>query len=141
MNEIHLPFKHLVRVYYEDTDVGQVVYHANYIKYMERARTEWLRSLSVDQSILIEQNIAFAVVNIGIDYIKPARFNDELVVSSDVVKVGRASIVFEQEIRLQSNPESLLCKAIVKVACVSMPEIKSRALPQELLQILRGRKQ
>ena len=136
-----LPYQHQVRVYYEDTDIGQVVYHANYIKYLERGRTEWLRALGVDQSILIEQNAAFAVVNINIDYLKPARFNDALIVETDVLKTGKASLVFKQEIRLQSDSNCLLCKATVKVACVTMPEIKSRALPQELINILKGERQ
>ena len=76
-----------IRVYYEDTDAGGVVYHANYLKFMERARSEWLRSLGIEQDELREQNgVIFAILSAQVDYLLPAKFNDELLVSSEVIK-------------------------------------------------------
>ncbi len=90
-----------VRVYYEDTDSGGVVYYANYLKFMERARTEWLRQLGFEQDELLEkEGILFAVRRVSVDYLRPARFNDELLVSASISKQGRASLTFQQEIRM-----------------------------------------
>ncbi len=86
-----------VRVYYEDTDSGGVVYYANYLKFMERARTEWLRGRGFEQDALLhEQRLMFAVRSLTVDYHRPARFNDLLLVRSAVVQAGGASLVFEQ---------------------------------------------
>jgi len=141
----NLPHNFQVRVYYEDTDLGQVVYHANYIKYFERARTEWLRSIGLDQQILIEQNLAFAVVTINNRYLKPARFNDLLDVKTDVKRFGRASMTFEQHIYLKNNSETLscavgtlLCCAEIKVACIKLDSFTSTALPEILIQQIHG---
>ena len=83
-----LSFKWLVRIYFEDTDSGGVVYHANYLKFMERARTEWLRSIKLDQATLKKKDkIMFVVAKVDIDYKKPARFNDELEVETIVNKI------------------------------------------------------
>ena len=128
MTEFSLP----IRVYYEDTDVAGVVYHANYLKFMERARTEWLRELGQDQKLLIEQDIAFAVVNANISYIKPARFNDALIVTSKVTGQGRASMSFEQKVVLEKNPSQILSTASIKVACVTLSNMKPRSLPDVL---------
>ena len=88
-------FQITVRVYYEDTDAGGVVYHANYLNYMERARSEWLRNLGYEQDVLIEQEqLIFAVKKMTIDFISPARFNDLLTVSAEVSKLSGASINF-----------------------------------------------
>ena len=86
-----------VRVYYEDTDAGGVVYYANYLKFMERARTEWLRTRGFEQDVLIkEQDLVFAVRSLSIDYLRPARLDDLLQVRVTVSELRRASIVFEQ---------------------------------------------
>ncbi len=135
------PFHYQIRVYYEDTDLGGVVYHANYIKFFERARTEWLRAMGIEQDILIEQNLAFAVVNIKCDFHQPARFNDLLEVNTQVSDLGRASMTFSQDLYLQNNPESLLCRAVIKVACIKLDSFKSTALPALLLQQLKQDKQ
>jgi len=88
-----------VRVYYEDTDNGGVVYYANYLKFMERARTEWLRSLGLEQDRLInEQGIIFAVRSVQVDYLKPALFNQLLSVSAEIIATGKASLTFKQEV-------------------------------------------
>ena len=88
-----LSFKWLVRIYFEDTDSGGVVYHANYLKFMERARTEWLRSIKLDQATLKKKDkIMFVVAKVDIDYKKPARFNDELEVETIVNKIGASKV-------------------------------------------------
>jgi len=88
-----------VRVYYEDTDAGGVVYHSNYISFFERARTEWLRSLGYELDVLsAEQHVVFVVKALNCDYLRPALFNDELFVSAEILKLGNTSITFEQKI-------------------------------------------
>src|SRR5580698_5671702 len=94
------PFSWSVRVYYEDTDLGGVVYHANYLRFMERARTEWLRSLGFEQDVLRNHHsVQFVVVDAAVRFRRPARFNDELTVSVAVVKQTAASLSFHQEVR------------------------------------------
>lgn len=126
-----------VRVYYEDTDIAGVVFYANYLKYYERGRTEMVRAWGLDQRVLIEQGLAFAVAHINADYIKPARFNDALEVVSEVVRVGRASIVFDQFIR-HAGTDIIVNKALVKVACVTVKDMKPAPLPEELLKELQA---
>lgn len=130
MNEFVWP----VRVYYEDTDSGGVVYHSNYLNFMERARTEWLRSLQLEQDDLInEYSIIFVVRSLSIDYLKPALFNDALYVKSKIKKLSRASLIFEQQIVKQSeenNEQQLLTQGIVKIACLSVIKKRPEAIPQ-----------
>lgn len=105
-----------VRVYYEDTDSGGVVYYANYLRFMERARTEWLRSLGFEQDeLLARESVLFAVRSAQVDYIKPARFNDLLMVRTSLRRRGRASLTFNQNIHRESD-DVLVCAAIVKIA-------------------------
>ncbi len=121
-----------VRVYYEDTDAGGVVYHANYLCFLERARTEWLRSLGVEQDLLRQRDsILFVVRNIDIAYLKPAQFNDELQVTASVAQMGRASFEFDQTI-VRCDGTALLCRAKVKVACVDAHSFKPCAIPNYL---------
>jgi acyl-CoA thioester hydrolase len=123
-----------VRVYYEDTDCGGVVYYANYLRFMERARTEWLRSLGVEQDRLKEQEgILFAVRHVTLDYLKPARFNDHLEVISRVTEHGRASLTFEQTItRLDGETRTELCCGQVKVACLTADSFRPCPIPEYL---------
>ena len=123
-----------VRVYYEDTDVAGIVYHANYLRFFERGRTEWLRELGIDQTILIEQGLAFAVTKINIDYLKPARFNDLLEVVTEIQSSKRASLMFKQTIRDKQRPNLIYSKAEVKAACIDMKSLKPKALPKQLLE-------
>jgi len=126
-----------VRVYYEDTDLGGVVYHANYLRYLERARTEWLRSLGFEQDALRHRHqLQFVVVEAQIKYLRPARFNDELFVSAEVTEKGRASLVFRQDIRLADAARSQVCSAEVRVACIDSVTFKPAALPREILKEL-----
>ena len=125
-----------VRVYYEDTDSGGVVYYANYLKFMERARTEWLRSLGFEQDELIEKNsVIFAVRSVQVDYLAPARFNEQLMVTSSIIETGRASLVFEQIITIKDN-EQILCKGLVKIASLNTQTFKPCAMPTQLLEEL-----
>jgi len=123
-----------VRVYYEDTDVAGIVYYANYLRFLERGRTEWLRGLGVDQSILIDDGLAFAVTELTIKYIKAARFNDELEVVTEVEPAGRASMMFKQHIRNKQQPDYIYCRAEVKAACIDMKSLKPKALPKQLVK-------
>ena len=123
-----------IRVYYEDTDAGGVVYHTNYIKFMERARTEWLRSLGFEQDELRDNHgVIFAVRSVQADYNLPAKFNDELMVSSKVIKFGKASITLEQEVKRKN---SVLCKGIIKVATLDNKSFRPKAMPETLYEQL-----
>lgn len=123
-----------IRVYYEDTDAGGVVYHTNYIKFMERARTEWLRDLGVEQDELRDEHgVIFAVRSVQVDYFSPAKFNDELTISSRVIQFGKASISIEQEV---IRKENVLCKGIVKVATLDGTSFKPKAMPKHLYEKL-----
>jgi len=125
-----------IRIYYEDTDSGGVVYYANYLKFMERARTEWLRSFSIQQDDLRERfGIIFAVRQVQIDYLLPAKFNDELVVIVKVNKKGKASITFEQTVMRGTE---LLVKANIKIACLDVNLFKPLPIPAEILEKLTG---
>jgi len=129
-----ISFNWPVRVYYEDTDSGGVVYYANYLKFMERARTEWLRSYSIEQNILRDQfGVIFAVSQVQIDYCLPAKFNDELVVTAKVSKKGKASIIFEQTV-LRKN--AVLATAKIKIACLDVNLFKPVPIPKEILDKL-----
>jgi len=124
-----------VRVYYEDTDAGGVVYYANYLKFMERARTEWLRTRGLGQDVLFkEQDLVFAVRSLSIDYIRPARLDDLLQVRVTVSKLRRASIVFEQTINRVHNSESedILTIGQVKVVSLAAASFKPKPIPLAL---------
>ena len=126
-----------IRIYYEDTDAGGVVYHTNYIKFMERARTEWLRNLGFEQDeLLVKEGVIFAVLSVQADFYLPAKFNDELTVSSKVIKKGKASITIEQEVIRKNQDENkkddLLCKGIVKVATLDGINFKPVVMPEIL---------
>jgi len=122
------------RVYFEDTDAGGVVYHANYLKFYERARTEYLRSLGFEQDDLLSKNIVFVVRNITIDFIKAARFNEILLVESSIATLKKASLVFKQEIFSKQSGQSILVnKALVKVVCVRADTFKPAAIPANII--------
>jgi len=121
-----------VRVYYEDTDAGGVVYHACYLKYLERARTEWLRSLGFEQDRLArEQRVLFAVRRVTIDYLKPAVFNELLTVNAKIAEVRKASLLFEQSITNQQKV--VLCRAEIRIACLDSDTLKPVSIPESIL--------
>ena len=123
--------RHQVRVYYEDTDAGGIMYYANYLKFMERARTEWLRSLGFEQDTLMEQSVAFVVKRVEMHNYAPARFNELLSIDSQVVELKGASMTFKQTIK--NKQETILVTAEVLVACVNLDSMKPRRLPRTLL--------
>ncbi len=133
-----------VRVYYEDTDSGGVVYYANYLKFMERARTELLRSMGYQQDQLQQElGIIFAVHSASIKYKKPARFNDELNVVTSISSLGKASISFKQSIYLQSTRNAngsndaitgLLSEAEIKIACLNAKKFTAQSIPASIIK-------
>lgn len=128
-------FKWPVRVYYEDTDAGGVVYYANYLRFMERARTEWLRALGFEQDVLREQGLLFAVKHVDIDYHRPARFNQSLEVWSMITKMSRVSMTFKQRVMHELD---CLTEASVKVVCLDGVAFKPRAIPETMREGLQG---
>ena len=123
-----------VRVYYEDTDGGGVVYHANYLKFMERARTEWLRHLGFEQTELKTLfAILFVVRKLEIQYKKPACFNDTLSVVSTLAKVQRCLFTFEQTIK---RDDEILTKAVVEVVCVDAEAFSPASIPESIRNVI-----
>lgn len=143
-----------VRVYYEDTDNGGVVYYANYLKFMERVRTEWLRSLGVEQDELMARDgVIFAVRSVAVDYLQPARFNDLLLVTAAIGEQGRASMVFTQCVvrasaashngpagpvakkdyeELIGDKATMLCTGQIRIACLDSNTMRPRSIPSYL---------
>jgi 4-hydroxybenzoyl-CoA thioesterase/acyl-CoA thioester hydrolase len=115
-----------VRVYIEDTDAGGIVYYVNYLKFVERSRTELLRSLGYGKTAILEEGLLLVVHSVEAQYLAPARLDDELMVSTVVSKVARSYVVFEQEVRRQGQ---VLCRVTAKVACVN-DSMKPTALPE-----------
>ena len=122
-----------VRIYYEDTDLGGVVYYANYLKYLERARSEWLRHVGISQRRLLEdERLLFAIASVQIDYVRPARFEDALVVTVELEQVRRASMQFRQAVYRDSEDGELICKALVTAACLDADALRPKPLPAHL---------
>lgn len=119
------------RVYYEDTDAGGVVYHARYLAFFERARTEMLRHLDISQQKLLQECIAFVVKKMDINYDFPARLDDMLTISTKVEQIRKASIIFKQTILNQNK--QIISSADVVIACVNMTKMKPCALPKLLV--------
>jgi acyl-CoA thioester hydrolase len=132
--------KHRFRVYYEDTDAGGVVFYANYLKFIERGRTEYLRDLGFDQgSLAKEKNIVFVVKSLSADYLSPAYLDDMIEVQTIIKSNKNASLVFTQKI-LSLEKNTVLFNAEVKVVSVLKNNIKPCAVPQEIMEKLNGRK-
>lgn len=120
-------FTWTVRVYYEDTDAGGIVYYANYLKFFERARTEWLRSLGIhQQDLLSAEGAAFVVRSASVEYLGAARLDDELTLRLNIEKLGRASVQFSQQ---AWRGDTLLASASVKVGCVDAATLRPRSIP------------
>ncbi|NOX70698.1 MAG: tol-pal system-associated acyl-CoA thioesterase [Gammaproteobacteria bacterium] len=129
------PFSWPVRVYYEDTDAQALVYYANYFKFMERARTEWIRSLGIEQDVLLrEQRRMFVVVDTTAEFLVPAKFNDELMVTAGLLSQGRASFLIEQHIFRNSLDGELLCRGQVRAAFLNADTLKPARLPDSLFK-------
>lgn len=127
-----------IRIYYEDTDSGGVVYYANYLKFIERGRSEFLRNLGFKQDQLIQdQGIIFAVKSLQADYLSPARFNDLLTVDTEVKKTRHASLIFSQKIR-DPRQNKVLFKVQITVACLDARNFKPCAIPSDILEKING---
>ena len=123
-----------VRVYYEDTDASRVVYHAAYVKYFERARTEWLRALGFSQHRLHDAlGVVFTVANLDVAFLRPARLDDELRVAVAVEQVRGASLTFRQELFRDGEGDAPLARAHVRVGCVDAASFRPRALPKAFI--------
>lgn len=125
-----------LRVYYEDTDTGGVVYYANYLKFFERARSEWLRNAGIEQQLLTEQeHVMFVVKNAAIDYHSPAKLDDQLQISVRVEKLGKASVNFYQEAwRQNKDARELLCHGRIRVGCVHSHSLRPTPIPSAVLE-------
>ena len=129
-----ITFKWPIRVYYEDTDLGGVVYYANYLKFLERARTEWLRALGVEQTALAaEHRVIFVVRSIALEYLRPAAFNDELAVTVELEGLGAGQILLLQ--RISRGTEEVVT-ARVRIACVNTATFRPVRIPGSLLSLL-----
>ncbi|MEQ1638197.1 MAG: tol-pal system-associated acyl-CoA thioesterase [Methylococcales bacterium] len=130
------PFKWPIRVYYEDTDAGGVVYYANYLKFFERARTEMLRAAGYEQDELrVRDNILFVVRALQIDYLSPAHFNDLLATTTSITETKRTRILFDQII---TKDALTLCHAVISIACLNATSMRPTAIPQPLLEQLQN---
>lgn len=129
MAEFSLP----VKVYIEDTDAGGIVYHANYLKFMERSRTEFISRLGYDNPATLENGLLLVVHSMQIDFLRAAVLGEELAVSTQVKKVARSYVEFEQIVRRAGDS---LCRADVKVACVGKTTMKPTAMPKGLREAL-----
>jgi acyl-CoA thioester hydrolase len=128
MHEYHLA----IRVYYEDTDAAGIVYHANYLKYMERSRTEWLRDIGFEQDDLARRHgIAFVVRDAELSFLRPARFNDQLNATCRATRVGHASVEFEQSVALSTT---VLCSGRIRVGCVDFCAMVPKRMPDEIFE-------
>jgi acyl-CoA thioester hydrolase len=132
LREFHWP----LRVYYEDTDTGGVVYYANYLKFFERARSEWLRHAGIAQQVLTEQDhVMFVVKSAAIDYHLPAKLDDQLEISVRVEKLGKASVNFYQEAwRQNKDSRELLCHGRVRVGCIHVMSLRPIPIPSAVLE-------
>ena len=120
-----------IRVYYEDTDAAGIVYHANFLKFMERARTEWLRRLGFEQDQIARQHgVGFVVRAAALDFVRPARFNDALTATARVVHLGRASIHLRQDVRSEAG--ELLCGGDIRVGCVNLRRMAPARMPEDI---------
>jgi len=126
-------FSFPVRVYWEDTDAGGVVYYPSYLKFLERARSEWLRALGIDQvQLQRDERLQFVVVEANIRYHRPARFDDELVVSVALEELRGASLALAQDVRRGAGAGELLISAKIRAACIDADSLRPRPLPQAL---------
>jgi len=141
----HRTFILPIRVYYEDTDAGGVVYHSNYINFFERARTEWLRQLGYELDELVrDEQLVFVVRAVSCEYLRPAIFNDELFVSAEIIEMGNTSIQFEQKVMRVSKASDktedayiTLAKGLVTVVSVDSNKFRPKRMSKELLETIK----
>lgn len=134
MTDNNKEFTYHIRVYYEDTDAGGIVYYANYLKFAERARTEWLRTLKINQSFFLEQNLGFVVRRVEMDNKASAKLDDLLTITTKISNLKKASLTFNQVITNQHG--IILCHLSVLVASVNLEKSKPCAIPNQILGAL-----
>lgn len=136
IREFHFP----VRVYIEDTDAGGIVYYVNYLKFMERGRTELMRSLGYDKPAILDEGKLLVVHSAQVSYRKPARLDEELTATASFGKLTRTSVIFRQRIlrRGGSGAEEVLCEGDIKVACVKAESMKPTAIPIQMRDAIEG---
>jgi len=125
-----------IRVYIEDTDAGGIVFHAKYLHYMERARTEWVRSRGVGLRAGLQDNISYVVQKMNLHFAQPARLDDQLIATAEPVASSRVWMTFRQQV-LRAESRQLLCEAEVRVVCVALDTGKPRRLPEDMQEILK----
>jgi acyl-CoA thioester hydrolase len=131
-----MAFEHAIRVYWEDTDAGGIVFYANYLKFFERARTEWLRSLGLHQSELRETTGGFFVVSeTSVRYLLPARLDDELLVTARLIAGGRASLIIAQQAAMKQGG-ALLCEGTIRIGWVDAERLRPARIPSIILEAL-----
>jgi acyl-CoA thioester hydrolase len=136
-SRVQQPFTWPVRIYYEDTDAAGIVYHANYLRFMERARTEWLRALGFEQDRLSQDlKVVFVITRSDLRYQRAARFNEELRVVTRLERLRGASIDFEQVVI--NAPGVVICTAHNSVACVDAQTLRPRRIPPHMMQVFDG---
>ena len=136
-----MPFTHSIRIYWEDTDAGGIVFYANYLKFMERGRTEWLRSLGIEQQRLRDEvGRMFVVSEATIKYLQPARLDDELVVTAQLQSAGRASMAILQQVLLKPKQPTdtpvLLCEGTIRIGWVDAASMRPARIPTTLIQTI-----
>ena len=137
-----MAFEFPVRVYWEDTDAGGIVFYANYLKFFERARTEWLRSLGIAQQTLREQTGGiFVVTSAQLEYLRPARLDDQLIATAKLQSTGRASLTIAQQALLvntdnQANEPQLLCEGSIRIGWVDGTTMRPARIPNRILEQL-----
>ncbi len=130
-----MPFSWPIRVYYEDTDAQGLVYYANYFKFMERARTEWLRSLGVEQDVLLyQERRLFVVIETSIEFLAPAKFNDEIVATAALSDLSRATFAMQQNIFRNNLDGELLCRGRTKAAFLNADTLRPMRVPADLFE-------
>ncbi len=138
MASVGATFSWPLRVYWEDTDAGGIVFYANYLKFFERSRTEWLRSLGIEQQKLKDSTGGmFIVSDTSVRYLRPARLDDELLVTSRLLELGRASITISQQALLKSGQDtSLLCEGTIRIGWVSATTLQPTRIPASIIDSL-----
>ena len=138
-----VPFCWPVRIYWEDTDAGGIVFYANYLKFFERSRTEWLRSLGVEQQRLKDSTGGmFVVAETSIRYARPARLDDQLIVTANMYQIGRASLIIKQQALLKTEQTTtdsyaVICEGTIKIGWVNVQTMQPTRLPASLLERLK----
>ena len=137
MTQLDTRFNWPVRIYWEDTDAGGIVFYANYLKFFERARTEWLRSLGIEQSRLKDElHGMFVVAETNVRYVAPARLDDELMVTARLESAGRASLIIHQQALLKSEQTLMLCEGSIRIGWVDASTLQPKRIPATILERL-----